>query len=158
MIILQDTREKEPWDFSEFDFCEAQNIKRLTAGDYEIKGKIKFLTIERKKSVSEIAGNLGIHYDRFLKEMYRMTFYRFRYIICEFSYDKLLMFPKGAYIPKYLRGKIRMNGKFLAKRINEIIDEYGVEFIFCSDRQEAKQKAAEIILEKNELYEQENNQ
>ena len=38
MEIIQDTREKIPWDFSKFKECTAQTIETVDAGDYIIKG------------------------------------------------------------------------------------------------------------------------
>ena len=152
MIILQDTREKEPWKFTSYQQCTGQIEYKLDAGDYALDQDEFLITIERKKSVAEISGNLGMRYDRFMKEMVRMQQYRFRYVICEFSYESLLMFPKNSKIPYKMRRKVRMNGKFLAKRIDDVNEEFGVEFIFCNNREEARDKAIELLTEADRIY------
>ena len=45
-----------------------------------------------------------------------------------------------------------MNGKFLAKRIDDVSEEFGVEFIFCNNREEARDKAIELLTEADRIY------
>lgn len=137
--IIQDTREKEPWILS-----DAQLIEKLDAGDYAIHNSL-LIIIERKKSPAELSRNLGMYRERFERELEKMTTYELRYVVCEFSYDDMLKFPRNAKIPKYLKRKIKMNGRYMAKIISELVDTYEVEFIFCNDRQEANQTAIELI-------------
>jgi translation initiation factor 2 beta subunit (eIF-2beta)/eIF-5 len=151
MIILQDTREQTPWLFESY----AQKEATLAEGDYAIEGYHNLICIERKRTVVEIAGNLGKNYQRFLNEMNRMQKYRFRYVVCEFTEEMVLIYPKGTNLSKRIVSKIRMSGKFLMKRINEIIEQYGVEFVFCDNRYEAKNKAVELLLKAKSIYDNE---
>lgn len=146
MIIIQDTREKEPWHFECYDGVQ-QVVGTVNTGDYIIQGKETLITIDRKKQPSELATNLGYERERFEREMKRMAIYKYRYVICEFPYEKLLMFPKGSGLPKHVQSKIRARGKFLVKRVQQLSEEYGVKFLFCMNRMEAQDRAMELIQE-----------
>lgn len=147
MIIIQDTREKEPWSFSSFSECKAQIVQKVDTGDYIIQDNEYLITIDRKKKISELANNLGMNQQRFEKELQRMQDYVYRYILCEFPYKKLLTFPKSAGLPKQVRYKIRITGKFLVKQVDKFSEEYGVEFLFCNNRIEAQEKAMDLFKE-----------
>lgn len=147
MDIIQDTREKEPWMLTSFADVATQTVETIDAGDYVILGRETLITIDRKKSPTELANNLGIHKDRFDRELGRMQQYTFRYIICEFPYEKLLMFPKGCGLPLRVQRKIRAKGKYLARRVKFLSEKYKVEFIFCTSREEAQEKAMELFRE-----------
>jgi len=49
--IIVDTREQTPWTFDNYVVAS----QKLDTGDYSIQGLEHIFTIERKKSVSEIA-------------------------------------------------------------------------------------------------------
>lgn len=147
MIIIQDTREKEPWSLTSFASVSAQVVETVKAGDYVIQGKETLITIDRKKKAAELANNLGMYKERFERELERMQVYTHRYIICEFPYQKLLMFPKGSGLPTRIQRKVRAKGKFLVKQVERMSEEYGVEFIFCANRAEAQEKAMELFKE-----------
>jgi hypothetical protein len=144
MIIVQDTREKEPWLLSSFAECQEQIVDTVDAGDYIVQGET-CITIDRKKSPAELANNLGMHIARFERELARMEKYTHRYVVCEFPYEKLLMFPKGSGLPKYVQRKIRVSGKFLVKQTERLSEEYGVKFLFFDNRMEAEERAIELI-------------
>jgi hypothetical protein len=146
VTILQDTREQQPWHFLCDKRCAAQRIQCLPEGDYTIEGYTDLICIERKKSVSEIANNLGKNYTRFRNELERLRKYRFRYVVCEFTQEQLLIYPKGSKLPKWVIRRIKMGGKFLHHRIQELAEEYQIEFFFCEDRFEARAKAMELFL------------
>jgi hypothetical protein len=74
-----------------------------------------------------------------------MEQFRFRYLVCEFLANQLIMFPKGSKLPKAVRSKIRINGKYLYKKLNELCEIYCVEPYFCKDRVEAQEKAIELL-------------
>lgn len=155
MIILQDTREKQPWKFVMYEQCSGQKIKYLLAGDYVLEGYPDLICIERKKTVTELANNLGAKYSQFKDEMERLQHYRFRYVICEFTQEKMLIYPTGSKLPRWLLKKIKMSGKFLQHQINELIDRYGIEFVFCENKFEATNRAMELLLKAKEIYDQE---
>jgi len=155
MIILQDTREKIPWNFISYDICLEQRLCVLSEGDYTLHDYPNLVCIERKRLVTEIAINLGKKYKQFIDEMKRLQKYRFRYVICEFPEQELIIYPTNCKLPKRILSRIRMTGKFLHKRISEIIDKYQIEFIFCEHKYEAQDKAIELLIQAKNIYDQE---
>ena len=147
MIILSDTSEKMPWDFSIYAHCTGQERANLNTGDYTLKGFEHLLCIERKRNTGEIAINLGSKFKQFNAEFERMGSFQHKYLICEFPFDDLLVFPERSGIPKKSWSKLRINGKFLASRLTKLCEEVGVELIFCSDREEAQRMALSIFKE-----------
>ena len=53
--IIVDTREQTPWEFGFHNTAK----RKLDTGDYSMEGYESLFTIERKRSVSEIANNLS---------------------------------------------------------------------------------------------------
>ena len=149
--IIIDSKEKQPWNFSIYGFN--QEVQHLATGDYVIKGLEDILVIERKKTTGEISLNLGKKSKQFKSEMERMQDFKYRYLICEFTSDDLAVFPTNSGIPKRYWRKLRMNGLFMMSRLSEWCEKYDIELIFCKDRQEAEEKAVEII--KKVLHEEE---
>jgi hypothetical protein len=146
MIIIFDSREKAGiWDFSKYDCCEGQAMDTLGEGDYTLFGYENLIAIERKRTVAEISQNLGKYYDRFKREFERLQKYKYKYCICEFTLEQLLEYPKNSTLPAWKIKTIKMNGKFMLKRINELEAEYKIEFIFCRDKIEAEEKAMELF-------------
>jgi hypothetical protein len=142
-VIIQDTREKKPWDFTFHGF--EQRITGLKTGDYSIEGLEDQLIIERKRSTGEISANLGFKRKQFEAEMKRMETAKHKFIICEFPHERILEFPKNSGIPAKLLSKIRMNAGYLSMSMNKISQEYGVEIIYCENVYEAEMKAIEIF-------------
>lgn len=138
--VNQDSREQHPWDFSFYDHIETQ-VVTLKTGDYGLVGCD--LCIERKASPAEIALNLGKKKKQFDAEMERLSKYKYKYIICEFSVANLLEFPKNSGIPKAQIAKVRMNPSYIIKCLNEYRDKYNIEIIFANSRD----GAIDIVLE-----------
>lgn len=145
MIIIQDNREKLPWDFSNFDECEGQVVEYLPTGDYTIYGYETKIIVDRKRNTAEISMNLGTKYKQFCAECERMGKFEQRYIVCEFTLENILEFPKNSGIPERNQKYLKMSGNFILKRIDELERKYNVKFIFCKDRNEAEEKAIELF-------------
>jgi ERCC4-type nuclease len=143
VVIIQDTREQKPWDFTFYGFD--QRVETLKTGDYSIMGLEHIVRIERKRSSSEVAMNLGLKCKPFFAEMTRMLAFPHRYIICEFPYSHIIEFPKNSGIPSYLMKKVRMNGGFLGLQLERIKVDYGMEIIFANSPSEAEEVAVEIF-------------
>lgn len=139
LVIIQDTREKHPWNFSYS--CE---IGTLETGDYTIKGLERLVRIERKASIEEIANNLGKEFDRFEREMTRMLEYKYRYVVCEFPISDIINYPNSCKL-KMVRDKAYMSGKFLLKRVNELQINYGINFIFCDNKAYAIEYVSSLL-------------
>lgn len=150
-IILKDTREKNGWGFESFDRCIAVADWGLKTGDYTARGLEKHLVIERKASTGELATNLGKKRKAFDDEVKRMSNFRWKYIIFEFSIDDLMTFPKNSGIPKKQMQHVRMNGKFMWKKLREYEEQYGVELVFALNKENAEQRAMIIFDEVTEI-------
>ena len=151
MIIIQDTREQSPFSFAFYE-CET-TVATLKTGDYTLQGYEEIVAIERKKSTSELATNLGKYRDRFEREMERLSEFEHKYIVCEFTESDLLQFPLNSSIPKRIIKYIRMNGKFMRKQLHKYEEEYGVAIIFCDGKEEAESKVVDIFKDIIRQYE-----
>ena len=149
-VILKDTREKNGWNFESFDRCLAVADWGLKTGDYTARGLEKHLVIERA-STGELAMNLGKKRKAFENEIQRMCNFRWKYIIFEFSIDDLMAFPKNSGIPKKQMQYVRMNGKFMWKKLREYEEQYGIELVFAQDKENAEQRAMIIFDEVTEI-------
>lgn len=159
--LIIDSRERNPWKPM---FYETQVLK-LEEGDYtslecleyEKKTGKKTIRIERKSSTPELATNLGKLYKTFENEMKRLKDYDKKYIICEFSITDVVKFPKDSGIPDRqiyttnAQGKkvkqLKMNGKFMLLRLEQLYNEYGIEVIYANNRNRAIEIAVELLQE-----------
>jgi hypothetical protein len=160
MIIIQDTREKNGWNFDIYEECHAVEKQGLKEGDYTTKGILdleagtnrKILRIERKFSTGELSTNLGKLYKQFDAEMKKMSEYDYSYLILEFSADDIFSFPENSGIPKHLWKNIRMNGKIIWAKLKGLEEKYGFQTIFAGCRQSAEDAAIEIFKEIHDGY------
>lgn len=142
MIILQDTREQTPWDFTFYG--HEQKVKGLKTGDYTIEGYEHLCCIERKRTTGEIAVNLGSKREPFMKEMARMQEFQHKFIVCEFTHERLMEFPYNAGIPKSMIPKIRINKFYLSSSLQQLHDS-GVTVVYCNGRAEAELASVQIF-------------
>ena len=149
--IIQDSREKNGWTFASYEKCKELKTRTLCTGDYTARGLEKYLAIERKASTGELNLNLGKKRKAFEAEMKRLSKFRFKYIICEFSIEDLMKFPENSGIPKKQWQFTRMNGKFMLKKLYEYQDRYDIPTIFCGDRLAAEERAIRIFDEVSEM-------
>ena len=124
--VLRDTREHdgEGWVFEQTSYCKGTVIKTLKTGDYTIMGYETTFIIERKKSISEFAGN--VCQERFENELKRLESFDHPFIILEFNMDDIIKWP-----PFYLRKKVRSTGHFILKRLLELEIHYKTKIIFA---------------------------
>lgn len=151
--IIQDTREKIPLDFSFYSDCQKVEIKKLDTGDYSLVGYEDKVYIERKRSTSELAINFGIDKDRWYRELERMSKVRFKYIVCEFSVEDLLNFPKNSTVPKDKWSILKFNGRYLYRVMKESEKKYNVKFLFCENPQRAAEEVISLFKRVIEYYE-----
>ena len=154
-VIIEDTREKNGWDFDGFEECKATVHRGLKTGDYTLEGLEDILCIERKASTGELAMNLGKKQKQFDAEIERMSEFRWAYILCEFSIDTLMQFPKGSTIPHNRWKYLRMNGKFMWRKICEYKEKHGVETLFCDTKANAEESAIQIFNKVTEIINRE---
>ena len=146
MIIIIDTREQLPLDFSIYPDV---NVERATlkTGDYSLKGYENQITIERK-SLSDFVGCVGFGRERFKKELERMRDYDFSAVIIESS---LSMIISEIWQYKNLMSKMRYGhilGAISAWRV-----EFNVHFILAENR---INEASEIVRLFNKFLKEKN--
>lgn len=137
--IIIDTREKNPFAFANYD----TEVSTLKTGDYSLKGLEDQIVLERK-SMSDFYSS--VTKKRFWNEMERMSQIPHAYLILEFGTSDIMRFPHGSGIPKKVWKYLKASPKFLLSCVNRIENEYGVEVIYSSSREDAAKKAMEILL------------
>jgi len=145
MNILVDTREKYPWDFYKCSSTATLELtsQKLDTGDYTIEGFEDILCIERKRTVSELAGN--VTKARFTRELERMSNFQYSYLICEFGYNLIDSFPHNSEVPKKIRSKIKVRGPYIRKCLHNIRNQYGVRVLLCHGTAQAEFAAYNIM-------------
>lgn len=151
--IIVDTREQQPWTFEEYVVAN----KKLETGDYSIEGLQDFFTIERKKSINEVANN--IVEPRFKDVLARLSQLKYSFLLLEFGMTEVLSYPIGSNLPKRMWDKVRITPAFIMKNILDWQLKYNINVLFCNNASNAE-KTAEYILKKMYLLyqkEKENN-
>ncbi len=121
--VLRDKQEKNNfWTFPPSDYCEGTEVVHLKTGDYTVQGHESEIIIERKGRLSEFAGNVSE--DRFWNELERMEAFPRAYLICEFEYKDILMWPFGCGLPPNVLKRIRVTKNFILKCITRIQMDY----------------------------------
>jgi ERCC4-type nuclease len=155
-IVLKDSREKQGWDFPRDNLCLGIEIAALKTGDYTLKGYEHLICIERKKEVAEIAGNVGKYKKRFEAEMQRINEFKHAFIICEFSLQDIIDYPKFSRVPKERRENIVISGKYVLKCLIEYQLKYNVKLIFCDNAENAAIFARSLMKRLYEMVDYEN--
>lgn len=133
--IIVDSREQIPWTFFEDDFCSGSIVQKLDAGDYSIVGFENDFSIERKRNVAEIAGNIvEDRWGRFLDKFNQIPH---NFIICEFGVDDILKYPLGSSIPKRRQKYIKIRPPFILSKIAEM-QLLGINIIFAGNTENAR--------------------
>ena len=150
--VIKDTREQEGWFFRPFDNCSGMINKKLDTGDYSIVGLEDKICIERKGCVEELALNLGSGKARFLREIERMADFPHKFIICEFTAEDLIKFPKSTRIPIKNKTSVKMTGRYMLKMLVEFQLYHDVNIVFAGDRYNAFLFVSSIFKRINERY------
>jgi len=144
--IIIDTREQTPWEFEHYTTAN----HKLDTGDYSIQGLEHLFTIERKKSVSEIANN--ITEPRFKDVLQRLQQFQHKFILLEFTLNNVLDYPVGSTVPKKMWNTMKITGKYILKHLTEINIKYGIHTIYCGNRDNAEEVALSIMKRMVEIY------
>ena len=83
-VVVIDRREKCPWKFANL----RSQPGNLTTADYSVRGLEHCVAVERK-SLDDLLACVGIHRERFKRELQRLKAYRFRALIVEATYADL---------------------------------------------------------------------
>ena len=88
-VVLVDTREQMPFDFSRFpNWIAGEKRKALRVGDYSVEGMEELLILERK-SLSDLISTLMQNRVRFFAGCQKMAQYRWRALLVEASYEDI---------------------------------------------------------------------
>ena len=88
-VVLVDTREKYPFDFSGFkSWIAVAKSQALKVGDYSIEGMATLLVLERK-TLTDLITTVIQERSRFFNQCEKMTKYRWRALLIEASYEDI---------------------------------------------------------------------
>lgn len=135
-----------PWEFGFHNTSK----RKLDTGDYSIEGYESLFTIERKKSVSEIANN--ITESRFKDVLERMSKIPHSFMLMEFDLDEIYSFPVGSDVPKKMWDKLKISGNYIMKYLIEAQLKYNIHILFCGDPSNAEKVAISIMKRIYEKY------
>ncbi len=134
--VIRDTREQKGWQFDPQEFsssiCIGTRVETMKTGDYTLVGYENVVTVERKATVAEIAGNL--HDKAFERLLKRMQAFEYRFIVCEFHLEDVFRFPAGSNVPPDKRELLRITPQFLVMRLNEILIQHKVPILFAGSK------------------------
>jgi len=116
--VIKDTREQNGWNFSKEGNCDGTVVEKLDTGDYSLKGLEDKFTIERKGCVAEFATNL--FQERFYRELDRLNKFEHPYLILEFPFDLMEIYPKNSSIPMCKWEFVKIRGNMLIKSYHEM--------------------------------------
>jgi hypothetical protein len=111
-------------------------------------------TIERKRSVSEIANN--ITESRFKDVLQRMGQIPHSFMLMEFDLEEIYQFPVGSDIPKKMWDKLRISGNYIMKYLVEAQLNHNIHILFCGDAENAERTAVSIMKRIYEKYGKQN--
>ena len=123
MKIIVDTREQDPYKFSNFPDVEIISQK-LDTGDYSLAGAEEIITIERK-SLTDFLGSITRERERFEKEVERMSKFQHKFIVVESKLEKAL---------EYTKTKTLINSNMILGTVAGWYLKYNVPFVFLSNR------------------------
>ncbi len=151
-VLIQDTREKQPWDFEGDEKFAEVKVKKLDYGDYSIEGLEDVICIERKANANELFQNFSANKARIIAEMERMQACKLRFLVVEQTLEQLL-YTKSYFV--VTGGRMRGNNPRYAPAVvinglQELMMQYGVHVIFGGKK--AKAMAKGLLLKAYELH------
>ncbi len=146
-VVKRDSREKVGyWNFLPDENCAGTIKEGMKTGDYTLLGAEHLLFIERKRNTGEISLNLGAKSKQFQAEMERGKEFPYRFLICEFGWDQLQVFPRDSGIPPKYWKKIQMSGPVLITKLIDLQVFNGIHIILTSGSVQASKIAYSIFL------------
>jgi ERCC4-type nuclease len=140
--IIQDTREKKPWEFDQ-DWIDDVIVQKLDYGDYSLYGYERSLCIERKRNTAEIANNMIAA--RFTKLLNNISNFQYPFLICEFSISDIVNFPIGSGLPKRVMHRTKVSAGWMLSFMSKISIDYGINIIYAGNRHYAQIYAAALM-------------
>lgn len=143
--IIQDSREQQPFHFRDYETI----VRKLDTGDYSFEGGEHFISVDRKKSVSEIAQNFTTQ--RFAKEVERLCLISHSYLLLEFSFNDILKYPFGSNIPKRRWRWLKIKPPFLISCLAKL-SLRGIHIIYAGDKSNAQQICLSLLKGAHKMY------
>ncbi len=140
-VIVTDSREQTPWEFCNLP----TELGTLATGDYSLKNLTHLVAIERK-SLDDLLACIGIHRDRFKRELQRLRAFRFRCLVVEASYADL---EGGAW-----RSKIQPS--HVLGSLAAWMAQYSLPVMLAGDHQAAARFAERYLFQAARCIAQEN--
>lgn len=126
MIIIIDTREQAPYEFTDYDVAVVRST--LPCGDYSIPGAEHLVSIERKMLDDLISCLMGKNRDRFERELGRLRPYHVAAVVVEASWQDISC---GRY-------RSNMKPQSALQSVIAMQVRHNVPFMFCGDRSGAQ--------------------
>lgn len=135
-IVLVDSREQYPFDFSGFpNWIASEKRQALKAGDYSVEGMETLLILERKM-LTDLISTVMQYRSRFFKQCEKMTKYRWRALLIEASYEDI----KTPYDEEY---NTMAHPNAVSGTLDALEARFGIPVIYTSCyRPLAEEKAA----------------
>ena len=135
-IVLVDTRERYPFDFTGFpNWIADEKRQALKVGDYSVEGMETSLVLERK-TLTDLITTVIQQRTRFFKACEKMTKYRWRAVLIEASYEDI----KSPYGEEY---NTLAHPNAVSGTLDALEARFGIPVIYTSRyRPLAEEKAA----------------
>jgi ERCC4-type nuclease len=142
-VVLVDTREKSPFNFSRFpNWIAYEKRQKLHVGDYTIEGMEDLLILERK-TLSDLITTLIQQRPRFFRLCEKMSHYRWRALFVQASYEDVKS-PYGAYTEAHPNA--------ISGTLDALEVKFGIPVIYTSLYQELAEEKAASWLSKHFTY------
>jgi len=144
-VVLIDSREQLPFDFSRFPNWIAGNMRKaLKVGDYTVEGMEDLLILERK-SLTDLITTLMQNRTRFFDACEKMTKYRWRALLVEASYEDI----KTVYGDELCT---QAHPNAVSGTLDALEAKYGIPVIYTSRHRPLAEEKAASWLSKHFTY------
>ena len=141
MIYVDSREKKNDHILAYFDrVSEQYQVRKLSTGDYMDSDR-PGLTIDRKRNLQELAGNVCSADNRFWREVRRSREEHLKMIVLIEHGGQI---KSMADVPKWNSKYSRVTGARLVNELYKIHVAYGVEFLFC-DKRSAGRRILELL-------------
>lgn len=144
-VVLIDSREQLPFDFSRFpNWIAGEKRKALRVGDYTVEGMEDILILERK-SLSDLITTLMQNRRSFFDGCEKMAQYQWRAILVEASYEDI----KTVYDDELCT---RAHPNAVSGTLDALEAKYGIPVIYTSRHRPLAEEKAASWLSKHFTY------
>ena len=145
-VVLIDTREKYPFDFSRFpNWIAASKKQALKAGDYSAEGMESLLILERK-TLTDLITTVIQERVRFFTQCEKMSKYRWKALLIEASYEDV----KTPYDEDEYNTRAHPNA--VSGTLDALEARYGIPVIYTSCHKPLAEEKAASWLSKHFTY------